>query len=345
MVYLDWASTAIPHIHVSDYACNWFNPNSYYAIDECLEFAKCEEKVKKALGAKSGKVVFGGNTSWFFEKLYNIQSNFWLCSPYEHECVYKNGLETKDLDKTYLNDEIYCHQLVNNIIGQVFDVAKIGKKVKDESGYFICDATAAIGRCSVPDNLNEWCDCLCLSSHKLGVDNKQIGCVWVSDRFYDFTALYGTVLNGYGLVDGTPDLACAKATTDAVIEACNNVNKNDRHYLDLAFYLENLLCKKEIKHKYVNTGLYTPAICAITLPDIKADALCRYLASEHQIYISPGHSACEENSDYRVLKKYGLSQEECDSTIRVSFGPTTSYNDIDDFVYAIVEYKERYMND
>lgn len=352
MVYLDWAATAIPHIHISDYAYNWFNPNSHYAVDECLEFVKCERQVKEALGAKSGKVIFGGNASWFFDRLREFLPDVLYCSPYEHNCVYNDSLKIDNLDKALFTYETYCHQLVNNITGEIFPVDEIGKAVREEEGYFVCDATAAIGHCSVPDGIDEWCDMFVVSSHKTGVDNKQIGCAWISDRFFNYLGDLGnsftyqnTMMQGYGWVNGTPDLACAKATTKAVVEACENVDKNNQHYMNLIFYMTNLFIKNKIEHEYVNTYFWTSAINAIKLLNIKADALCRYLAMKHQIYISPGHSACEENSDYRVLKKYGLSQEECESTIRVSFGPSTSYEDIDAFVNAIVEYKERYMND
>lgn len=346
MSYLDYAATAIPKYKVSDYNYHWFNPNSYYAINEVMSFGKCEQDVKDSIGAKFGKVIFGGNTSWFFEKLYNIKPNFWLCSPYEHDCIYKNGLEVVDLNKIYLNNEIYCHQFVNNITGQIFPVDKIGEKVKKDGGYFICDATAGIGKAVIPNNIDDWCDCFVCSSHKLGVDNKQIGFAWISDRFYDWLQLDCSVVNGYGLVDGTPDLACAKATTDAVIDACRGAEKNKQHYYNLVCHLPDKLLDSKIKyeHVFIHTNC-SSAINAIILPNINADALCNYLATVHKVYVSPGHSACEENSDYRILKQYGLTQEECESTIRVSFGPETTKSDIDALVNGIIKFKEEYIID
>lgn len=345
IIYLDTSSTAIPFIHVSDYNYNWFNPNNHYAIDEILEFTKCEEEVKESIGAKSGKVIFGGNASWFFEKLYNNYRDFWFCGFYEHDCVYKNGIEINFNEIETCDDEIYCHQFVNNVTGEIFPVEEIGKIIKDENGYFICDATAGIGKAIIPDSIDEWCDVFVSSSHKLNVDNKQIGFAWISDRFANWFFSEKSVVNGYGFVDGTPDLACAKATTEAVSIACNNVKEYNRHYNNLAYYLEIQLNKNNIRHNYVHREKYTSAINAIVLNDIKADALCNYLAAVHNVYISPGHSACEENSDYRVLKEYGLTQEECESTIRVSFGHNTTKEDIDYLVNGIVEFKKEFMND
>ena len=345
MIYLDWAATSIPSIYVSDYAYNWFNPNSHYAVDEVKAFSECEQSVKEAIGAKSGKVIFGGNTSWFFEKLYCNQANFWFCSPYEHDCIYKNGVEMDYKEIECLTDEIYCHQFVNNITGEIFDVGKIGSHIKEKSGYFVCDATAAIGKAFIPQmpNIDQWCDALVLSSHKIRVDNKQIGCAWISDEFYDYLYLSGTVLNGYNWCDGTPDLACAKATTKAIEVNCNNLEYYNQSYNYLVWELASRLNDNNIRYKGVAANNRTGAINAITLKGINADVLCRYLA-DRDIYISPGHSACEENSDYRVLKEYGLTQEECESTIRVSFGPRTTKNDIYGLVDGIVRFKEEYCN-
>ena len=342
MVYLDWASTAMPQYNVSDYNDFWFNPNSNYAVTETMEFGRCEDAVKKAIGAKSGKVIFGGNASWFFDRLTKAIPTYWGCGLVEHDCVYRFGSEIH-YKEFHLQNGIYCHQLVNNITGEIFNVEEIGKAIKTHDGYFVCDATAAIGRCSVPDKLEDWCDALVMSSHKVGVDNKQIGCAWVSDRLAHHLCLGTSVVHGYGWVDGTPDLASAEATTTAVSVACGCVEDYDRKYRQILWDLVGLFDEYGIKYK----GIYAPkrsaSINAIILDGINANALCNYLASEN-IYISPGHSACEEDGDYRVLKRYGLSQSECESTIRVSFGPTTTPEDIEEFVKDIVNFKERFCN-
>lgn len=347
MTYLDWAATAVPSISVSDYSYEWFNPNSKYAVHEAKKFSECEEKVKNAIGAKSGKVVFGGNASWFFSKIYANQADFWLCSPYEHDCIYKNGLQTDYNKLKSISNEIYCHQFVQNITGEIFPVDKIGESIRDKNGFFVCDATSGIGKAKIPDNIDNWCDAFVGSSHKLAVDNKQIGFAWISDKFAKWLLLEGSVVNGYGLVDGTPDLACARATTTAVVKSCKNVGSYDESYAYLNVHLIHALESNNIRFRVIPVSKENGSCCAIIsiiLNDINSDALCNYLASK-EIYVSPGHSACEENSDYRVLKQYGLNNEECSSTIRVSFGPETTIDDINKLVDGIVRFKEEYCND
>lgn len=84
------------------------------------------------------------------------------------------------------------------------------------------------------------------------------------------------------------------------------------------------------------------AINAIMFDDINADSLQQYLASK-QIYIGIGGSACSSLHDFRVLNACGLTNDEASRVVRVSFGDETTERDIDAFVNAVVEYKEKFV--
>lgn len=47
----------------------FFNPNANYAYKEKRLLAEAEDRVKKAVGARGGKVVFGGTSSQLIENL------------------------------------------------------------------------------------------------------------------------------------------------------------------------------------------------------------------------------------------------------------------------------------
>lgn len=68
-VYLDWAATC-PKVK---YPCSaygtFLNPNANYAYKEKRLLSEAEDRVKKAIGAKSGKVIFGGTSSQLIENL------------------------------------------------------------------------------------------------------------------------------------------------------------------------------------------------------------------------------------------------------------------------------------
>lgn len=75
MVFLDYASTCpvvkYPQRLYQDVLGEgyFFNPNANYAYKEKKLLAEAEDRVKKAIGAKGGKVVFGGTSSQLIENL------------------------------------------------------------------------------------------------------------------------------------------------------------------------------------------------------------------------------------------------------------------------------------
>ena len=78
--------------------------------------------------------------------------------------------------------------------------------------------------------------------------------------------------------------------------------------------------------------------------DINAIALQNYLSSK-EIYIGIGQSSCADIADRRVLcQGYNLSEQEADNTIRISFDENSSFDDIDELVKNICEFKKIYLD-
>lgn len=354
MVYLDYAATCpvvkYPQQLYRDVCgCGYFlNPNTNYAYREKRLLSKAEDRVKKAIGAKSGKVVFGGTSSQLIENLMNrAKRNTVICSKYEHNSFYRYAYDSikniNELSENIANmpesygKMIVMWQGVNNLTGEIFPVVDIGKLCHQHDAFYICDMTAMIGKAPIPANIDQWCDCAVWSGHKLGTE-LGIGAVWVSDRLDKW-------FNGFKL-HGTPNLAGALAMTQAVEDACDSktIERNNSHWVKLANKFGGLLNKNNIQHTFVPLVLddYTCAINAIRLPGFNADALQQYLASK-QIYVSVGGSACAEKHDYRVLNAYELSNDEASEVIRVSFGEDSSVEDVKALVEGIKEFKELYL--
>lgn len=351
MVFFDWASTS----PVVKYPCSNYGPfmnvNANYAYKEKRLLKECEDRVKKVIGAKGGKVIFGGTSSQLIENLFNaMQTNYYacniICSAYEHESFFRyqdDSVKTLAALKSSLqlesNDRapFVLWQGVNNITGEIFSAKQIGEFVHKYNGFYICDGTAQIGHTPIEPNIDDWCDFYVFSGHKIGTE-LGIGCCWVSDRLDKW-------LNDFKL-HGTPNLAGALAITQAVEDACDTktIEKNNFHWGELASKFSDLLYKNNIKHIFVPLVLddYTCAINAIRLPGFNADALQQYLASK-QIYVSIGGSACAEKHDYRVLNDYGLSNDEASEVIRVSFGEDSSVEDVEALVEGIKNFKELYL--
>ena len=351
MVYLDYAAT-YPYVKYPSSAYGPFlNPNTNYAYKEKRLLAEAENRVKKAIGAKSGKVVFGGTSSQLIENLFTHiydETNEYLtiCSVYEHDSVWRFADQWGNIDslnhaiQTYHGGKRLIVSLmgINNLTGEIFPIEEIGKLCHEYDAFYICDMTAMIGKTPIPANIDQWCDCAMWSGHKLGTE-LGIGAMWVSDRLDKW-------LNGFKL-HGTPNLAGALALTQAVEDACDkeNLTKQEHEWFDLRLYLEQLFFEQDVEFEYVGELIVpklTNAINAIRLPGFNADALQQYLASK-QIYVSIGGSACAEKHDYRVLNAYGLSNDEASEVIRVSFGEDSSVEDVGALVEGIKEFRDTYV--
>lgn len=351
MVYLDYAATC-PVVKYPQLQGYFLNPNANYAYKEKHLLSEAENRVKKAIGAKGGKVIFGGTSSQLIENLMMVVSYERLdyevvCSHYEHDSFYRYGerdifnlSDLKfELDTAYNNiKSIVMWQAVQNLTGEIFPVKQIGELVHKYNGFYICDGTAQIGHTPIEPNIDDWCDFYVFSGHKLGTE-LGIGCCWVSDRLDKW-------LNGFKL-HGTPNLAGALAMTQAVEDACNKdtIAKRNEHWFYLfkglgLSLLDNGIRWAGVDRREWETGTW--AINAIRLPGFNADALQQYLASK-QIYVSIGGSACAEKHDYRVLNAYGLSNDEASKVIRVSFGEDSSVEDVEALVEGIKNFKELYV--
>lgn len=339
MIYLDYAATN----PFTKYPCSkygqFLNPNANYAYKEQKLLDDCASRVKAAIGAKSGKVVFGGTSSQLIENLMNwIKRNPILCSKYEHDSFWRYNISTihsiEQLQTKLLENRDFSKcviwQGVNNITGEIFPVEQIGTICHGFNAFYICDMTAMIGKAQIPANIDQWCDCAIWSGHKLGTEGG-IGAMWLSDKFNNWL--------GDFKLHGTPNLDGAMAITDATEDACKSPMK---HYTDLYMHLYGKLVNTNVQFQVISDRLKTCAINAIMFDDINADSLQQYLASK-QIYIGIGGSACSSLHDFRVLNACGLINNEASRVVRVSFGDETTERDIDAFVNAVIEYKEKFV--
>ena len=356
MIYLDYAATN----PFTKYPCSkygqFLNPNANYAYKEQKLLDDCANRVKAAIGAKSGKVVFGGTSSQLIENLMNrAKRNTVTCSKYEHDSFWRHRFdsvgEIDDIPNFIANmPESYGKMLVmwqgvNNITGEIFPVEQIGTIYHGFNSFYICDMTAMIGKAPIPVNIDRWCDCAVWSGHKLGTEGG-IGAMWLSDKFNEWL--------GDFKLHGTPNLTGAMAITDATEDACKNAEDHEARVYNLYKYMLDKFTDNDIHGAVINNVLKpdksnanepaysVSAINAIMFDGINADSLQQYLASK-QIYIGIGGSACSSLHDFRVLNACGLTNDEASHVVRVSFGDETTERDIDAFVNAVVEYKEKFV--
>lgn len=329
MIYLDSAATSRYYVPVKDF---FKNPHANHAlgIKAQKEMNRCREIIKKYIHVNEGIVIFGYSSTDLANRLFNhskVVGNGVFIFGDEHESFYQ-------YDNPICTSYVFQIQtLVNNITGIKKPLVR-----KMENTFVIADYTAAIHHMVLPDNAEEYYDAIIASGHKFN-GPQGTGFMWISDRLQKY--LGGNICgnNEYGFVPGTPNVNGIFAMTGAL-------TKDDYTYIyseDLLKSLKTVFNRKNIEYKIIgeNTNKIA-AINAIYLPGINADALTNYLSTK-AIYISPGHSACAEASDYRVLNSYGLTNEEAACTIRISFDSQNNYGEINELAKEISYFTNKFV--
>lgn len=352
IIWLDSASSTKPRFFSSDYIYNWANPNSNHAfgLQAKQDLDNARDRIKSALGLKGGKVIFCRCATEAVEWLcrnfrkqsglkYNVQ-----CSMVDHDSVFYNCYSRCHPNDICFFDEdcLYLHQFCSHLTGRVFDIEPIGKQVQSTGAFFGTDITAGLGKYPLPDNLDTFCDALWFSGRKIRCET--MGALWLSDRLFDYLGGSQDSRNEYNLLHGTPNVGGAIALSWAVEHAVKNVEQNQVLWENLTMHLWHRVCDDIDKDCNIwhMLALKTEAINALYLPGFNSDALVQFLSSR-DIYVSPCHSACSEDADYRTALALGMTQEEASQTIRISFGPETTEQDIDALVDAIVEFKNLFV--
>ena len=340
MVFLDYASTC-PIVKFSSQQYGGFhcNPNAAYAYEERKTLVDCEKRIKAAIGVKSGHVLYFRCATEAIEWLLHETDNWndtWGHSPYEHDaCLF--GI--RRLPDKLMSLDFYIHQWVNHITGEIFDIKTIRSQLH-KTCKLVVDATAGFGKAKLPSGLDNIADALFMSGHKIGCP--ELSFMWVGDNLCKWLGAAKDIRNQWGLHHGSLSVASVLALTDAVEWACENGNRVDGHSVSLYVQMNDLLDKARIEHHdVIERQAYTASINAIRLNGINADALQQFLASRG-IYVGVGGSACSAAHDYRVLRAYGLTDDEASEVIRVSFGEETTESDVEALVEGIKEYRRQF---
>lgn len=340
MVFLDWASTS-PMIRFTagQYGNHCINPNAAYAYEERETLMDCEERIKEAIGVKGGHVLYFRCATeaidWLFGEIDKWGGN---CrhSPYEHDaCLF--GIEQRPNKLEHAN--FYVHQWVNHVTGEIFNLRSIRSQLP-KTCKLIVDATAGFGKAKLPSGLDNIADALFMSGHKIGCP--ELSFMWLSDGLCEWLGAAKDIRNQWGLHHGSLSVASVLTLTDAVEWACDGITRKEGHCGGLYCLMNNVLDDAFIeRHDVLNRQPFTCAINAIRLNGINADALQQFLASRG-IYVGVGGSACSAAHDYRVLRAYGLTDDEASEVIRVSFGEETTASDIEALVGGIKEYRRQF---
>jgi cysteine desulfurase len=345
VVYLDTASTSTVEQSVIDVMLPYFNdiygnPSSNHVYGENAKNAidLSRKHVSKTINSQLDEIYFTSGATesinWALKGFVTNNPGHIITVKTEHKAVLKTCeyLETYGIDITYLdvdeNGLISIDQLlqeikgdtcliaimhVNNEVGVIQDVNKIGSICKEKGITFFCDSSQAIGKVSVDverDNI----DMLCISAHKFN-GPKGVGVLYKKNGIE-----LSPLIHGGGQENG---LRAGTYNTPLIVglgEACRLVNENFNSIVEKLLskrkYWEDYFQKHDlgvVNFKSVNRA---PHIISITLKDIDADEFM--MKYEKEFAISSG-SACNSSliEVSHVVKK--IFPEEIQNTIvRVS---------------------------
>jgi cysteine desulfurase len=251
----------------------------------------------------------------------------------EHKAVLNTCeyLETKGYEVTYLNvdenglinfDELekaistqtalICVMYVNNEIGVIQDIARIGNIAKEKDIVFFCDATQAVGKLEV-DIVKDQIHMLCFSGHKMN-GPKGVGALYINNGIKVNPIIHGGGQE-MGLRGGTYNtpliVGFGEASRIAKEELRNNILSLSKKRKEIShFYESNNI--GSVNFKDVPTA---PHILSITLKNQDAED---YLMMQSKELVASTGSACSSRviEESHVLSSLNVKSSQ--NFIRIS---------------------------
>ena len=223
--------------------------------------------------------------------------------------------------------------LVNNETGARFPVEEIAALLKDRPALLHTDAVQ--GFLKVPFTAKTLpADYITLSAHKIG-GPKGVGALYTGGRAKNIRPLLYGGGQESGLRPGTEAVAQIVGFARAARLRYDRQDEIFRHLTACRDYAVEKL--RPIPDLRIIPPHDAPHILAVSLPGYPSQNIVSEL-SEQEIYISAG-SACHRGKASHVFTAMGLDKKTAAGTIRVSFGPETTPQDIDALADALAQHR------
>lgn len=255
----------------------------------------------------------------------------------------KDGIINIDEFKSVMNKNTLLVSMmhVNNETGAVYNIKEFFKLAKEINPDVVTHADAVQSYMKMKVSPSELCaDLVSISAHKIH-GPKGVGALYVSPEVIKKKQLKPITYGGgqeFGFRSGTENLIGIAGFGAAAERGFRNLSKDVTIMCDIRTYALEKLSALNITLN-IPAGKSAPHIINITLPSIKSETMLHYLSSKG-IYVSSG-SACSSNSSTkrvsRALRGFGLSDFEADCSMRVSFSPFNTKEDIDELIMNLKE--------
>lgn len=344
MIYFDQAATTKIHPKVSEYIKNhldddWMNPSSMYAAEQKKDIEECRRKILGMIGASFDDYIVFTSGGAEANALAISMAEHFVTTEIEHDSILlsdkgarlsvdSSGLvDIVDLER-YKNalqgsNDVISVQYGNNEIGTIQDIGFIRNAFPN--CLLHVDAVQAVGH--MPFSVNKLgIDMLSASAHKFG-GPKGVGFLYISKTALNYAKpiIYGTQNNG--LRGSTYNYIGIMAMTMALEQAFDKMMDNLLQTCRVRMAIYDSMQKIPCAHinGTINFKQRLPGNLNYRFDGYRGEELQAYLA-EHNIYVSTG-SACNTGHTSHVLTAIGLTEEEADSSLRITYNETNTVSE------------------
>ena len=369
LIYLDNAATTKTAPEVVEAMLPYFtehygNPSSIYGFAAANKevITKQRETIANALGAKTNEIYFtaGGSESdnMALRGVVNAskkEKKHIITTKIEHHAilhtleqlkaegfsitlldVHENGMVTPEQVEAAIQPDtcLVTVMYANNEIGSVLPIAEIGAVCRKHNVLFHTDAVQAVGHIPISVK-NDNIDMLSLSAHKFH-GPKGIGVLYAK-KGVRLTSLIAGGAQERGKRAGTENIPAILGMAAALQDACDHMEENTRHCLELRERLIAGLSK--IPHSVLNGDREhrLPSNVHFCFEGIEGESLL-LLLDQKGICASSG-SACTSGSldPSHVLLAIGRPHEIAHGSLRLSLGEENTMAEVDYMLQAIPE--------
>ena len=360
MIYLDHAATTPIPTAVADamYAVltkQFGNPSSQYAmgLEMKKQLERWRETVAAALGCQAKQLFFtscgteGDNWAITAACWQNRRAGRHIVTTaVEHSAVREccKWLEQQGYEVTYLKPDsrgdltaeqilsavrpdtaLVSVMLVNNELGTAYPLAEVAQGLAAKNPKTLLHTDAVQGFLKIPFTARTLgVDFITLSGHKIG-GPKGVGALYIGPRVRNPKPLLAGGGQESGLRSGTEATAQLAGFAKAVELRMEGLEESLRHMAAVkAHALERLRLIPDLR---VIADGQAPHILAVSLVGWPSQNIVNDLGSQG-ICISAG-SACHQGKPSHVVAALGLDKRTAGGVIRLSFGPETTFAEID----------------
>ena len=285
-----------------------------------------------------------------------------LVSMGEHPSIYNVALEIKSkgynvefvkLDKHgYIDLEDFKTKMtsdtdfvsimhVSNETGAINDIANlvsIAREVNDRV-IFHCDGVQAVGKIQV--DLEELdVDMYTISAHKIH-GMKGVGALILKKDVKLKPIIFGGGQE-FGLRSGTENLLGLYSLNEAVCRAVDNQENNYKYVHNLKDVFLDNLSQSNIQYVVHSDKSNSPYIVSISFLGCRAETLLNML-NDKGFCVGNGSACSSKSSGNRILEAMGVSHNEIESNLRISFSKYNTAEEVRLLVNNIVELVNEYI--